>query len=275
MPRNRELTDGSSNSELSDEDNIQEQSYVSQIVAEDFDDDEVDQRTVWQLKDLRKGEQLDLSKFTHGKMRAGLSFDHKRTCRLCGRNGKDKGDVVGALILPVKDYDFAIHELCIMLASQLPQDGDRGPLLGFRISKLLKEFNRGKKVKCSFCDKIGATVECCGSHCSVSFHVPCGREHGTFHIFSGQYQSFCANHVPDPPTLFERIPRVNLPFGFHLEVCSTICSICTTDRVMMKAVMGEVVRTTCCSRVNRRGIEEDVNRYYHFACIQVRHLEVV
>ena len=49
---------------------------------------------------------------------------------------------------------------------------------GFPRDAIIKELRRANKLKCSFCQKIGANIGCAIEKCTKKFHYPCAV--GTF-----------------------------------------------------------------------------------------------
>lgn len=55
--------------------------------------------------------------------------------------------------------------------------------------------NRGRGIRCPYCQLKGASVGCCARNCSETFHFSCARASGC--IFLQDKSVFCAAHVAD------------------------------------------------------------------------------
>lgn len=87
-----------------------------------------------------------------------------------------------------KHEEIVAHYYCLLFSCGLEQNGkDEEGILGFLKKDILKEASRGKRLKCSFCRKNGATSACCLKQCRVMFHLGCGIEAKCLNQF---YQDF-------------------------------------------------------------------------------------
>ncbi|XP_076306335.1 uncharacterized protein LOC143222967 isoform X3 [Tachypleus tridentatus] len=93
---------------------------------------------------------------------------------------------------------FSLHYYCMLFSSGLVQRGktDKDGILGFLPGDILREVRRGKRLKCSYCRKCGATVGCCYNKCRKVFHFPCGLQNGSLSQFFGRFNSYCEEHRP-------------------------------------------------------------------------------
>merc|ERR1712106_841908 len=67
--------------------------------------------------------------------------------------------------------------------------------LGWNLSDdLLREWQRGAKLKCTFCKEIYATVGCCQRTCMKTYHLPCGIKYGALNEYYGNFDSYCPLH---------------------------------------------------------------------------------
>lgn len=93
--------------------------------------------------------------------------------------------------------EIQCHYFCVLLSSCLIQRGkDVDGLFGFLYEDIIKEIQRAKKHKCSYCNRAGANLGCSVSQCKKQFHLPCGRERNAVSMFYGNYKSFCQSHAP-------------------------------------------------------------------------------
>ncbi|GFO07348.1 G2/m phase-specific e3 ubiquitin-protein ligase [Plakobranchus ocellatus] len=142
-----------------------------------------------------------------------------------------------------------VHYYCMLLSSGLIQTtrpSDRTSLLGFTLPDISRELRRGNRLTCCFCHKKGATIGCNIHNCRKAFHLSCGRQNGTMHLFFDTYKSFCAEHWSHP----------GLEMGSPLRKRPRdICSICQTSFGNCK--LNDIISTPCCKRT-----------YFHHRCIQ-------
>ncbi|XP_074045196.1 LOW QUALITY PROTEIN: PHD finger protein 11A-like [Macrotis lagotis] len=122
----------------------------------------------------------------------------KITCDLCPNN-----DERGILYVS-QNLELIAHQNCLLYSSGLVESESDHPCLEdqdrhFDVELVKEEINRGKRLKCSFCFKKGATVGCDLKKCSKNYHFFCARqdqatietdEHG------GTYKVFCQKHFP-------------------------------------------------------------------------------
>ena len=73
---------------------------------------------------------------------------------------------------------------------------DEEGIKGFLPKDMLKEWHRGNRLKCSYCDKGPATVGCCAKGCKKTYHLYCGMINGSLQQFTDSYPSFCKDHRP-------------------------------------------------------------------------------
>ncbi|XP_072466631.1 PHD finger protein 11 isoform X2 [Notamacropus eugenii] len=121
----------------------------------------------------------------------------KITCDLCPQD-----DERGVLYVS-QDLELVAHENCLLYSSGLVEsEGDHSCLnyeeRHFDVEQVKEEINRGKRLKCSYCLKKGATVGCDIKKCPKNYHFFCARqdqatmqtdEHG------GTYKVFCQKHT--------------------------------------------------------------------------------
>ncbi|XP_036599803.1 histone-lysine N-methyltransferase SETDB2 [Trichosurus vulpecula] len=120
----------------------------------------------------------------------------KITCDLCPQD-----DERGVLYVS-QDLELVAHQNCLLYSSGLVEsEGDHACLNDdrhFDVEPVKEEINRGKRLKCSYCLKKGATVGCDVKKCSKNYHFFCARqdqatmqadEHG------GTYKVFCQKHT--------------------------------------------------------------------------------
>ncbi|XP_070144588.1 pineapple eye protein-like [Drosophila kikkawai] len=52
-------------------------------------------------------------------------------------------------------------------------------------------------LKCEYCHRLGANLTSCQVGCKRSFHTKCGVDNMAVLQFGGQFDTFCADHVPE------------------------------------------------------------------------------
>nr|XP_020849431.1 PHD finger protein 11 [Phascolarctos cinereus] len=121
----------------------------------------------------------------------------KITCDLCPQN-----DERGVLYVS-QDLELVAHQNCLLYSSGLVESEEDHSCLNdqdrhFDVELVKEEINRGKRLKCSYCLKKGATVGCDIKKCSKNYHFFCAKqdqakiqtdEHG------GTYRVFCQKHT--------------------------------------------------------------------------------
>ncbi|XP_022248830.1 G2/M phase-specific E3 ubiquitin-protein ligase-like, partial [Limulus polyphemus] len=144
---------------------------------------------------------------------------------------------------------FSLHYYCMLFSSGLNQRGktDEDGILGFFPSDILREVRRGKRLKCTYCGKYGATIGCCNKKCKKVFHLPCGLQNDSLSQFFGTFDTFCGVHRPRQ--------KVHIGDGKGSEESDSICSICLYS-VDCK-VSNDLLRAPCCNY-----------SWFHRTCVQ-------
>ncbi|KAM9487087.1 uncharacterized protein phf11 isoform 1-T1 [Clarias gariepinus] len=128
-------------------------------------------------------------------------------CVLCNRG--DETGITGPLSCK---QNVAAHQNCLLFASGIyckssPTFDD---LFGFDVEDVRNECRRGRKLKCSYCKKSGATAGCEVKSCKRSYHYPCiqkARAIPAENQSEGIYTLYCEKHnqgtnnVGDPKVL--------------------------------------------------------------------------
>merc|ERR1711936_949813 len=114
-------------------------------------------------------------------------------CKICGLGWNLSDDLeLGPL------YKYGVcqaHLHCLMFSSGLIQGGDeKEGIVGFMPDDVLREWQRGAKLKCTFCKEIYATVGCCQKSCMKTYHLPCGIKFGALNEYYGNFDSYCPSH---------------------------------------------------------------------------------
>jgi len=83
-----------------------------------------------------------------------------------------------------KKENIIAHYYCLLFSCGLEQNGtDDEGIYGFLENDILKEIRRGKRLKCRYCKKFGATTACCLKKCRNIFHLRCGLANGSLHQY--------------------------------------------------------------------------------------------
>ncbi|XP_053200564.1 G2/M phase-specific E3 ubiquitin-protein ligase-like [Panonychus citri] len=123
----------------------------------------------------------------------GSEGGEKDPCLLCGSADIDEF----RLGKKHKHEEIVAHYYCLLFACGLEQNGkDEEGIQGFLKKDILKEVARGKRLKCSFCRKPGATSACCLRQCRTMFHLGCGLKAKCLNQFYQDFSSFCVKHRP-------------------------------------------------------------------------------
>ncbi|XP_017912230.1 PREDICTED: PHD finger protein 11 isoform X1 [Capra hircus] len=126
----------------------------------------------------------------------------KRICALCPK------DLECSVLYFAQSENIAAHENCLLYSSALvecedcdPSNNDRN----FDVESVKKEIKRGRKLKCTFCGKKGATVGCDLKSCFKNYHFFCAKnDHAVLQAdgHRGIYKVFCQQHA---------VPQNDLP----------------------------------------------------------------
>uniref|UniRef100_W5KUU8 PHD-type domain-containing protein n=1 Tax=Astyanax mexicanus TaxID=7994 RepID=W5KUU8_ASTMX len=124
-------------------------------------------------------------------------------CILCKTD--DENRITGPLL---SKEDISAHENCMVFSSGIycknsPSFDD---LCGFDVEDVKAECSRGKKLKCHYCRKSGATVGCEEKKCKRSYHYPCAiadRARCVEKKSRGLYMLYCPKHDPKRPKNFD------------------------------------------------------------------------
>ncbi|XP_017826864.1 PHD finger protein 11 isoform X3 [Callithrix jacchus] len=122
----------------------------------------------------------------------------KRTCALCPK------DVEYNILYFAQSENIAAHENCLLYSSGLVECEDHDPLnldRNFDVESVKKEIQRGRKLKCTFCRKRGATVGCDLKACNKNYHFFCAKKDHAVPKSDGArgiYKLFCQQHAQFP-----------------------------------------------------------------------------
>ncbi|XP_072748731.1 uncharacterized protein [Anoplolepis gracilipes] len=152
-----------------------------------------------------------------------------------------------------KFYEYngiVTHYYCLLLSSNMEQKGnDDEGILGFLTEDIQKELRRGKRLACSYCKKIGATLGCCNVKCKRIFHFPCGLKAGSLHQYFGEFRSYCVNHRPKQQLDQHILKQIS-------SLDNVLCYICY-DKVNPSDFVN-TLWAPCCKK----------NAFFHRKCVQ-------
>ncbi|KAF6376614.1 PHD finger protein 11 [Rhinolophus ferrumequinum] len=138
----------------------------------------------------------------------------KRTCALCPK------DLECSVLYFARSENIAAHENCLLYSSALVECEDHDPHnfdRNFDVETVKKEISRGRRLKCTFCGKRGATVGCDEKACTKTYHFFCAKnDNAVLHSGSGGiYNVLCRQHAPLKDTQIELHSVKRLPRVFH------------------------------------------------------------
>ncbi|EDL36138.1 PHD finger protein 11 isoform 8 [Mus musculus] len=121
----------------------------------------------------------------------------KRTCALCPE-GHEWSQIYFS-----PSGNIVAHENCLLYSSGLVECETldlRNTIRNFDVKSVKKEIWRGRRLKCSFCNKGGATVGCDLWFCKKSYHYVCAKKDQAILQVDGNhgtYKLFCPEHSPE------------------------------------------------------------------------------
>ncbi|OCT93042.1 PHD finger protein 6 [Xenopus laevis] len=114
-------------------------------------------------------------------------------CAFC--HHQEQNEETGRL-LKTSDYRVTAHFNCMIFSPNVittnsPRFG------GFDIRSVIKEVKRGKRMRCCFCKKTGATIGCDVQWCRKTYHYMCAKKDQGLIIENEeeeQYLIYCSSH---------------------------------------------------------------------------------
>ncbi|XP_059129528.1 histone-lysine N-methyltransferase SETDB2 isoform X2 [Peromyscus eremicus] len=143
----------------------------------------------------------------------------KRTCALCPK-GHD-----WSVIYFAPSENIAAHENCLLYSSALVECEAHDNLnksRNFAVKSVKKEIWRGRRLRCTFCTKGGATVGCDLPSCSKNYHFFCAKEdNAVLQVdgVEGTYKLFCRQHAPELPGTSQSAESPSLQKGKGKKKC--------------------------------------------------------
>ncbi|KAM9674879.1 PHD finger protein 11 isoform 4-T4 [Dama dama] len=153
----------------------------------------------------------------------------KRICALCPK------DLECSVLYFAQSENIAAHENCLLYSSALVECEDHDSCnndRNFDVESVKKEIKRGRKLKCTYCGKKGATVGCDLKSCSKNYHFFCAKnDHAVLQAdgHKGIYKVFCQQHADPQNAHFSGVKRKRgkrkcLSTGNHVQPCGDCSS---------------------------------------------------
>lgn len=147
------------------------------------------------VSDQRPKEVEDISITLKGKLNGTCDyyynlntlFEDKRTCILCKSVGEGKLNKEARLLYCGQNE--WVHTNCALWSNEVFEEIDGS------LQNVQSAISRSRHIRCSHCDKKGASVGCCNRSCPESYHFSCARASNC--IFFEDKSLFCANHKKD------------------------------------------------------------------------------
>lgn len=147
------------------------------------------------VSDKRPAEVEDISITLKGKLNSTCDyyyslntlFADKRSCILCKCVGEGKLNQEARLLYCGQNE--WVHTNCALWSNEVFEEIDGS------LQNVQSAISRSRHIRCSHCDKKGASVGCCNRSCPESYHFSCARASNC--IFFEDKSLFCANHKKD------------------------------------------------------------------------------
>ena len=184
-----------------------------------------------------------------------------RPCILCGQAEDDRFRFGEKYSSVYEEKDVVVHYLCVLFSCALKRssENDEAGIQGFAEKDILAEAKRGKRLRCAFCKKMGATLGCCvGPKCNLTYHYPCAADQEVHFIASGQFESFCRKHRKLKPIVISE----------QLEEAA-ICASCFESVELPDTDLPDVIQCKCCKHVCHKICVQKfayISGMHHFKC---------
>ncbi|XP_062552598.1 PHD finger protein 7-like [Armigeres subalbatus] len=147
---------------------------------------------------------------------------------------------------------FRCHYLCLLSGTHIVQRGiDASGIFGFLINDVKQSFQKYRNNVCYCCEQLSAPIECNAADCKRYFHYICGYRKGCLTQFTGDYTSYCHEHLPIDSSLQPE--------------AETECSICWDKLPPFNPV--SCVPTFCEPENSTIDQQMEVN-WFHRECLQ-------
>lgn len=123
--------------------------------------------------------------------------DGGQRCGFC-HAGEEENETRGMLHAD-NAKKVAAHYKCMLFSSGTVQltTSSRAEFGNFEIKTVIQEIKRGKRMKCTLCTQLGATIGCEIKACVKTYHYHCGLQDKAKYIENmarGIYKLYCKNH---------------------------------------------------------------------------------
>ncbi|XP_058897662.1 histone-lysine N-methyltransferase SETDB2 isoform X9 [Kogia breviceps] len=141
----------------------------------------------------------------------------KRICALCPK------DLECSVLYFAQSENIAAHENCLLYSSALVECEDHDPFnhdRNFDVESVKKEIKRGRKLKCTFCGKAGATVGCDLKSCFKNYHFFCAKsDHAVLQAdgSKGTYRVLCQQHADPQNDVLSVKPLSGVSHSHHSQ----------------------------------------------------------
>ncbi|KAM7116528.1 LOW QUALITY PROTEIN: PHD finger protein 11 [Molossus nigricans] len=144
----------------------------------------------------------------------GVFLEAGKTCALCPK------DLECGILYCAPSEEIAAHENCLLYSAALVEyenDDSKNYYRSFDMKVVKKEIFRGRRLKCTFCHKRGATMECDEKTGAKNDHFFCAKnDHAVLHTGSGGiYKVFCQQHDPSKGIQSSPLSVMPLSHVFH------------------------------------------------------------
>ncbi|XP_043334242.1 PHD finger protein 11 isoform X4 [Cervus elaphus] len=187
----------------------------------------------------------------------------KRICALCPK------DLECSVLYFAQSENIAAHENCLLYSSALVECEDHDSCnndRNFDVESVKKEIKRGRKLKCTYCGKKGATVGCDLKSCSKNYHFFCAKnDHAVLQAdgHKGIYKVFCQQHADPQNANFSGVKRKRgkrkcLSTGNHVQDPNT-------ERLTKAAAAVQNAVPCCpvtCDERKRAPIQTTLDRFF-------------
>ncbi|KAI9515761.1 PHD finger protein 6 [Dissostichus eleginoides] len=123
--------------------------------------------------------------------------DGGQRCGFC-HAGEEENETRGMLHSD-NSKKVAAHYRCMLFSSGTVQltTSSRAEFGNFEVKTVIQEIKRGKRMKCTLCSQLGATIGCEIKACVKTYHYHCGLQDKAKYIENmarGIYKLYCKNH---------------------------------------------------------------------------------
>ncbi|XP_023251679.1 PHD finger protein 6 isoform X2 [Seriola lalandi dorsalis] len=123
--------------------------------------------------------------------------DSGQRCGFC-HAGEEENETRGMLHTD-NSKKVAAHYKCMLFSSGTVQltTTSRAEFGNFDVKTVIQEIKRGKRMKCTLCTQLGATIGCEIKACVKTYHYHCGLQDKAKYIENmarGIYKLYCKNH---------------------------------------------------------------------------------